>query len=103
MHNHRSNPRSQGGYNRSPQGRPFRGQQRQGRGQPRPLDERLFVNKAKVDVLLEAEVSTASFSDFKITDKLKRNISEHGYVHPTPIQEETIPHLLEGRGRHRYC
>lgn len=96
MHNHRHNPRSHNGF-KSPSSRPQRGQFRQGRGTPKPLDERLFINKAKVDVLLEAEVSTASFSDFKITDKLKRNISGHGYVHPTPIQEETIPHLLEGR------
>lgn len=96
MHNHRHNPRSNNGYGR-PSTRPNRGSFRTGRGLPKALDERLFVNKAKVEVLLEAEVSTASFSDFKITDKLKRNISEHGYVHPTPIQEETIPHLLEGR------
>lgn len=37
------------------------------------------------------------FNDFSICDQLKRNIAECGYVTPTPIQDQAIPHILEGR------
>ena len=42
-------------------------------------------------------VSSLNFSDFKIDEKLKRNIQDHGYLLPTEIQEKTIPVILEGR------
>ena len=37
------------------------------------------------------------FEDFDIHPKLKENIAKKGYVHPTPIQDGAIPHILEGR------
>ncbi|MBI3261285.1 DEAD/DEAH box helicase [Candidatus Berkelbacteria bacterium] len=37
------------------------------------------------------------FSDFAISDALKRNISGRGYVSPTPIQDSVIPLVLEGK------
>lgn len=37
------------------------------------------------------------FNDFLISDQLKRNIADCGYVTPTPIQDQAIPHILEGR------
>lgn len=62
------------------------------------LDERLFIKKAASDAVLpEIEVVKTAFSDFSITEKLKRNIADHGYIHPTQIQEKTIPHILAGR------
>lgn len=89
---HTSNRRPQhSGSNRGSQSRSF------GRGQPKPLDPRFFVNKAKPAVEEGAYVSSHTFADFKISDKLKRNISDHGYITPTPIQDQTIPHLLEGK------
>jgi ATP-dependent RNA helicase RhlE len=37
------------------------------------------------------------FSDFKIADEIKKNISFKKYVTPTPIQDQVIPHILDGR------
>jgi len=96
MHNHRNNPRSHRGPQQN-NNRPQRGQFRPTRGQPKQLDVRLFINKSEPLILDEEPKITTTFSDFAISDKLKRNISEHGYVTPTPIQDQTIPHLLEGR------
>ena len=55
-----------------------------------------FVNKA---VALEEKPYEAkhSFSDFIIEEVLKNNISRASYKAPSPIQDECIPHVLEGR------
>lgn len=64
----------------------------------RKLDERLFIKKAASNsIVSEQVVSSATFSDYAIDDKLKRNIADRGYLTPTPIQEQTIPYLLQGR------
>lgn len=67
-----------------------------GRRAPKKLDTRLFVKKASI-VSTDKYVSLKTFIDFALADKLKRNISDHGYTNPTQIQEQTIPHLLDGR------
>lgn len=38
-----------------------------------------------------------SFSTLNLGDPLLRAIKEKGYINPTPIQEQTIPHLLQGK------
>ena len=43
------------------------------------------------------EVTTASFSDLGLPDHLIQAVKKLGYTAPTPIQEEMIPHVLEGR------
>lgn len=55
-----------------------------------------FVHKA---VLQETEVYTPKhlFSNFQIDERLKRNIAFKKYVTPTPIQDQAIPYVLEGR------
>jgi len=47
----------------------------------------------------DAEVYTAThqFSDFEISDTIKRNVASKGYITPTPIQDQSIPWVLEGR------
>lgn len=61
------------------------------------LDPNLFVKKAsKVDTEVEY-VTSARFEDYNISDIIKQNIKEHGYVTPTAIQEKTIPEILSGR------
>ncbi len=37
------------------------------------------------------------FTDFAIHEKLKANIVARDYLHPTPIQDGAIPHILNGR------
>jgi ATP-dependent RNA helicase RhlE len=71
----------------------FRGNQKR---VPKKLDTNLFIRKAS-NINEEKYTSSQTYSEFPITDKLKRNILEHGYTHPTQIQEKTIPYLLEGR------
>lgn len=36
------------------------------------------------------------FNDFSINNNLKKNIADCGYITPTPIQDQAIPHILEG-------
>lgn len=38
-----------------------------------------------------------SFADFQVSDYLKRNIVARGYKIPTPIQDQAIPSIIEGR------
>src|SRR3990167_9689999 len=38
-----------------------------------------------------------SFAGFPVSDIIKRNISTRGYTMPTPIQDQTIPLILEGK------
>ena len=42
-------------------------------------------------------VVTHQFSDFEISDAIKQNVTGKGYVTPTPIQDQAIPWVLEGR------
>lgn len=46
---------------------------------------------------VEEYVVKNEFSDFKIADSLLKNIISHGYTKPTPIQDQTIPAILEGK------
>ena len=39
----------------------------------------------------------ASFANFPIVDQLKKNLELKKYYVPTPIQDETITHLVQGR------
>lgn len=61
------------------------------------LHPSLFVKKALPTVIEEDFHTTVSFLDLPLIDKLKRNITEHGYVTQTLIQEKSIPATLEGR------
>lgn len=89
--------------NRNSSGGNFHNHSRQritGRGVTKPLNPNLFIKKAANVPTQEVEPETTppmKFSDFNITEKLKRNIEEHGYVTPTPIQEKAIPEILNGR------
>jgi len=62
------------------------------------LNPELFVKKAKeVNAAPLETVSNIQFSQYNIIEKLKRNIAEHGYSIPTPIQEKAIPEIIAGR------
>lgn len=56
-----------------------------------------FVKKA-VPVEKQVEfVPKYRFEDFSFDGKLKQNIVNKGYVTPTPIQDEAMPHIIKGR------
>jgi len=41
--------------------------------------------------------STHQFDDFELHDLLKTNLKQKGFVAPTPIQDQAIPHGLQGK------
>lgn len=53
----------------------------------------------KADPIIESApyIPTNKFADFEIHTTVKTNISNKGYVDPTPIQDIAIPHVLKGR------
>jgi len=67
----------------------------------RPLGDKIdiarFVQKASGRVEEKAVEITNSFSDFAICDTLKANLKNRNYATPTPIQDQAINHIIEGR------
>lgn len=60
-------------------------------------DERMFICKAQEFTPIEDTISQHQFTDFNIVDILKQNIASRGYKQPTPIQDQAIKPILEGR------
>lgn len=60
------------------------------------LDPSLFVRKATEQVV-EAYQPTHAFTDFALNPQVQQNVIAKGYTTPTPIQDQAIPALLEGR------
>ncbi|MBT3249783.1 MAG: DEAD/DEAH box helicase [Candidatus Pacebacteria bacterium] len=88
--NSRSNQR--GGNNRR-SGR-FSG----GRGRMGSFDPSMLIRKAVQNPAPQPTyVVENKFVDFAISDQLKHNIVARGYDTPTPIQDQIIPYILEGR------
>lgn len=56
-----------------------------------------FIKKVEEQIVAPVYEPKHQFSDFLITDQVKQNISKRGYVTPTPIQDQAIPFLLEGK------
>lgn len=62
------------------------------------INPALFIQKAQeMPEQTEQYVPKHNFSDFQITEQLKKNILAHGYTTSTPIQDQTIPSILEGK------
>jgi len=45
----------------------------------------------------DAGAPTVRFADFGLAPEIERALSDQGYVHPTPIQAQAIPIVLQGR------
>lgn len=65
-------------------------------GQSQFSDISKFINKAVPEKNVKPYTPKNSFADFLIDENLKRNILKTGYKHPTPIQDQAIPHVLNG-------
>lgn len=61
------------------------------------FDPSIFVKKVEETTLAPVYVSTHKFADFNVSEQIKRNIADRGYINPTPIQDKVIPMLLEGK------
>lgn len=60
------------------------------------FDPSILVKKAILGQVQVIQI-THQFADFAISDQLKGNIAHKGYQTPTPIQDQIIPHILEGK------
>lgn len=78
--------------------KPFRGNRGSRRDTQKAshIDESKFINRAEPETVTEAYVPTHTFADFEINDRIKETLSRNGFVNPTPIQDQTIPHALKG-------
>jgi len=56
-----------------------------------------FIKKVEEQVQAPEYSPKHTFEDFRLEELLKKNIIKRGYTAPTPIQDEAIPHILEGR------
>lgn len=62
------------------------------------VDLNMLVKKASIDNINQTESkSHNSFADFPISNPLKENIIKKGYQNPTPIQDQAIMPMLQGR------
>ena len=51
----------------------------------------------EAETLSEPDEPRTTFADLGLSDELLRAVSESGYIHPTPIQEQAIPVVLMNR------
>jgi superfamily II DNA/RNA helicase len=57
-----------------------------------------FINKTVVSAEPVKEyVPQNLFADFALDESLKKNVARKGYTKPTPIQDQSIPLILEGK------
>ncbi len=61
------------------------------------IDRSLYIKKAEDFVKIENYNTSNSFSDFALNPQLLANIKAKGYIKPTQIQDEAIPHILNKR------
>ncbi len=61
------------------------------------FDPSVFMKKIEEQTATQAYIPKNTFSDFLIENQLKTNIEKKGYITPTPIQDQAISHILEGR------
>ncbi len=77
-------------------GRRGRGRHKQATFDPTQVILQSSRREAQVEDKIEYQAEH-QFSDFNIQKELKDNIARRGYVDPTPIQDQIIPHILTGR------
>lgn len=86
-------PRSYGARGGSHQRRPF--QQQRSRGAY--IAPSRYVQAATMPEQEETYVPTYAFADFGLDTRILSNVHHRGYNSPTPIQDQAIPVLMEGR------
>lgn len=87
-----------GGRSFSPGGN--RGRSGGGRGgrKQKTFDVSQYINRNPVVADKEPEyVATHTFDTFEIDDRIKKAIKIQGFTAPSPIQDQIIPHILDGK------
>jgi len=93
--NHRSGSRSGGGNHGAHRGRGGRGG-----GNRRAMatfDPTQFINKNPIAVKEDIYVPKHKFADFAIDGRIKQTLTKLNLHTPSPIQDQVIPLILEGR------
>ncbi|MBP9814325.1 DEAD/DEAH box helicase [Candidatus Woesebacteria bacterium] len=64
-----------------------------------PIHHDRYINRAENGeaTIVEEHPITHQFNDFAIADTIKSAIAARGYTTPTPIQDQVIEHVLQGR------
>ena len=61
------------------------------------IDEKLFINKEAGITEVDHYEAKHAFTDFGIAEMLSANLTAKGLVTPSPIQDQSIPVVLEGK------
>ncbi len=61
------------------------------------IDEKLFINKEAGVTEVDNYTAKHAFTDFGIAEMLSANLTAKGLVTPSPIQDQSIPVILEGK------
>ncbi len=69
---------------------------RSGSGKRQFNDMSKFINRITSNEDIKPYKTVNDFADFEIDNRLKKNILDAGFIHPTPIQDQAIPHILKG-------
>lgn len=84
----KSNPRKPRFSSKGQRGRGFKSN---------AIDISLFINKSVQVAIQEAPQVQLSFQDLAIHNNIKQAVLKRGFKNPTPIQEKTIPLILDGK------
>lgn len=80
-----------------PQNSPRKGSNRSTARPVKKYDPSLFMKTVEEQSAAPVYTPTHMFADFSIDDRIKKNIATRGYKAPTPIQDQAIPLLLQGK------
>src|SRR5688572_1727228 len=93
----RSAPRPSSGPRRNTGGGSSFGGRKSNRGRGTYIHPSKFINKAVTAVEQVHYQAQHTFEDFTFSSALKGNIADKGYVTPSAIQDQAIPHITAGR------
>lgn len=91
---------SKSNFKRAPFKSNYKGKGHKSSGGKRGRGDRIDVSrfiKKREHVEEKPYVSKHTFSDFPFNPQLHQNIAKAGYIHPRPIQDQSIPSILEGK------
>lgn len=61
------------------------------------IDVSRFIKKASDETITQPEQIVNSFADFGFVPELEKNLKIKNYTIPTPVQDQSIGHIMEGR------
>ncbi|HRN86002.1 MAG TPA: DEAD/DEAH box helicase [Candidatus Dojkabacteria bacterium] len=84
-------------FGQASHGRRNRFNRRSNRKVSKGVNPSLFINKITSSVEENVYEPKFTFEDFNISPELKSNLKYKGFHKPMPIQDQAIPHLLQGK------